>query len=161
GMTEEELSRIFSAFTQGDTSTGRRFNGTGLGLTISRNLVELMGGTIQAESLLGKGSLFTVLVTLPVAQGFAKRDLKSRLVAPVTPVRFEGPPGDLVELPQFLEKLKKALESEEPVPCKELLALLLAKSWPKKQETLFAELNRLVKRYRLQEALDLLNKNKC
>ena len=157
GMTEEELSRIFSAFTQGDTTTGRRFNGTGLGLTISRNLVELMGGTIQAESVPGKGSLLTVLVTLPVAQGFAKRDLKSRLVASVTPVIFEGPPGDLVELPQLLEKLKKTLESEEPVPCKELLALLLAKSWPKKQETLFAELNRLVKRYRLQEAFDLLN----
>jgi len=156
GMTEEELSRIFSAFTQGDTSTGRRFGGTGLGLTISRNLIELMGGTIQVKSVLGKGSLFTVLVTLPVAQGFARRDLKFIPTTPVTPARLEGPPGNLVELPHLLEKLKKALESEEPLPCKELLALLLAKRWPEAQETLLAELNRLVKRYRLQEALDLL-----
>ncbi|MEI7672095.1 MAG: ATP-binding protein, partial [Deltaproteobacteria bacterium] len=167
GMTEEELSRIFAGFTQGDTTRGRRFGGTGLGLTISRNLVELMGGTLQVESVFGKGSLFTVLVTFPIAQGFAVSDLQflqtsapSAPISPVTPAtppRPERPPGDMAELQTMLEKLKEPLDRGEPQPCKEILAVLLAKSWPEEQETLLAELNRLVKRYRHQEALGLLN----
>jgi hypothetical protein len=58
----------------------------------------------------------------------------------------------------LLEQLKEPLDNGEPVPCKEILAVLLEKSWPEEQETLLVELNRLVNRYRLQEALDLLNK---
>ncbi|MFZ4441110.1 MAG: PAS domain-containing protein [Syntrophales bacterium] len=167
GMTEEELSRIFTGFTQGDTTRGRRFGGTGLGLTISRNLVELMGGTLQVESVFGKGSLFTVLVTFPIAQGFAVSDLQflqtSAPSAPINPVMPAPPPsperqpGDMAELHALLEQLKAPLDRGEPRPCKEILAVLLAKSWPEEQETLLAELDRLVKRYRLQDALDLLN----
>ncbi|MFZ4441562.1 MAG: hypothetical protein ACOYOS_24390, partial [Syntrophales bacterium] len=53
--------------------------------------------------------------------------------------------------------LKKALASDEPRPCKDILAALLQKSWPEEQQSLLAELNRLVNRYRLQEAFDLLD----
>ncbi len=162
GMTEEEVSRIFTGFTQGDTTTARRFGGTGLGLTISQNLVELMGGTLQVESVFGKGSLFTVLVTFPIAQGVVKSDLKSVPINPVVPMtatRPERPPGDLAELLPLLEQLKKPLEKCEPRPCKDILAVLLEKSWPEEQETLLAELNRLVKCYRLQDALELLNQD--
>ena len=163
GMTAEEMGRVFTAFTQADDSTTRRFGGTGMGLTISRNLVELMGGTLQVESVFGKGSLFTVLVTFPIAQGFARSDLKSVPINPVAPAtlpRPEHPPGDLAELQQLLEKLKKPLDNGEPIPCKEIMALLLQKSWPEEQATLLAELNRLVNHYRLQEAFDLLNAEK-
>ncbi|MEI7674034.1 MAG: ATP-binding protein, partial [Deltaproteobacteria bacterium] len=166
GMTEEEISRIFAGFTQGDTTRGRRFGGTGLGLTISRNLVELMGGTLQMESVFGKGSLFTVLVTFPIAPGFARPDLKSlptnftsAPITPVAPTRPDRLPGDMAELQRLLEQLKTPLDRGEPRPCKEIMATLLTKSWPEEQETLLAELDRLVKRYRLQEALDLLNKD--
>ena len=169
GMTTEEMGRVFTAFTQADDSTTRRFGGTGMGLTISRNLVELMGGTLQVESVFGKGSLFTVLVTFPIAQGFVriKSDLKSPPInspsAPITPVipaKQERPPGDIAELHTLLEQLKEPLDNGEPRPCKDILAVLLEKSWPKEQATLLAELNRLVNHYRLQEALDLLNAEK-
>ena len=65
----------------------------------------------------------------------------------------------MAELQLLLEQLKTPLDRGEPRPCKDILAVLLAKSWPAEHETLLAELNRLVNRYRLQEALDLLNKD--
>jgi signal transduction histidine kinase/DNA-binding NarL/FixJ family response regulator len=67
GMPPEVVDRIFHPFTQGDESTTRRFGGTGLGLTICRELLRLMGGTISAESDPDLGSTFTV--TLPMTWG--------------------------------------------------------------------------------------------
>ena len=60
GMSDDQLSRLFVPFTQGDESTTRRFGGTGLGLTISRQLANLLGGDVVAKSKIGVGSTFTV-----------------------------------------------------------------------------------------------------
>ncbi len=68
GMSREEISSLFRAFTQADTSTTRRFGGTGLGLVISQNFVRMMGGTIEVESEKGVGSTFTFCISLELPQ---------------------------------------------------------------------------------------------
>ena len=67
GIDEATLARLFQPFTQGDNSTARKYGGTGLGLTISARLIELMGGTLAASSTPGEGSTFWFEVTLPIA----------------------------------------------------------------------------------------------
>ena len=64
GMTNEQLQHLFNAFTQADGSITRKYGGTGLGLVISKSLVELMGGELQVESEYGKGSRFYFTIML-------------------------------------------------------------------------------------------------
>jgi len=64
GMTQAAIARLFEEFTQADGSTTRQYGGTGLGLTISKRLVELMGGTIWVESEPSRGSTFGVIVPM-------------------------------------------------------------------------------------------------
>jgi len=64
GMSQEQLEKLFEAFTQGESSTSRKYGGTGLGLTITKHFAEMMNGTVSVESELAQGSTFTL--TLPV-----------------------------------------------------------------------------------------------
>ena len=75
GMTTDQRNLLFNAFTQGDTSTTRKFGGTGLGLCISQQLVELMGGEIRVESEYGAGSEFAFSINLDLQQDQPSRDL--------------------------------------------------------------------------------------
>lgn len=67
GMTEEQRSRLFAPFAQGDQQIAERFGGTGLGLAISRRLCELLGGELTVESTPGVGSVFRLDLPLQVA----------------------------------------------------------------------------------------------
>lgn len=67
GMSENQIKHVFEAFSQADASTNRRFGGTGLGTTISKQIVELMQGNIWIESELGQGSHFHFVIHLPQA----------------------------------------------------------------------------------------------
>ena len=67
GISNNKLQQIFESFTQADSSTTRNFGGTGLGLTISKSLAELMGGDLTVESKVGEGSKFTLQLSLEIA----------------------------------------------------------------------------------------------
>lgn len=78
GIRPEKLDAIFESFTQADSSTTRKFGGSGLGLTISKSLAELMSGDLRVTSEFGRGSTFTLWLTLEVLDDHPRVELTSK-----------------------------------------------------------------------------------
>lgn len=79
GISSEQQARLFRPFEQADGSISRKYGGTGLGLTISRGIVELMDGRIWIESELGQGSKFSFVVKLKIGRGLPRPKLSSAI----------------------------------------------------------------------------------
>jgi len=97
GMDPQQIAEVFNAFTQADESMARRFGGTGLGLTISKGLVEMLGGTLSVESELGRGSTFRFAIDVGPLDGVHMLEGRTE-VGPPAPTKGEQPPGAAVKL---------------------------------------------------------------
>jgi two-component system, sensor histidine kinase and response regulator len=104
GMTEEQQGRLFTAFSQADASTTRKYGGTGLGLAISRRLARIMGGDITVESQAGVGTTFNFTLRVGLVE------------APVAPERV--PPPEVRD--------RTVLVVDDSETCRELISTLLA-----------------------------------
>jgi two-component system, sensor histidine kinase and response regulator len=110
GITPEQQARLFKPFSQADSSTTRRYGGTGLGLVISQKLVEKMGGTLQLESTPGAGSRFYFEVFLPLSSDQTAAEPRVMEQPPVSGARripcFSG--GGRQRPPQAVQAAERA-----------------------------------------------------
>ncbi len=83
GLTDEQMDKIFDSFAQADSRTAKKFGGTGLGLTITKELVKMMGGRMDVESTYRQGSTFSVIISFetPYHEDDKQRKLSARLIA--------------------------------------------------------------------------------
>ena len=118
GMTEEQQSRLFKPFVQADASTTRQFGGTGLGLTISRQLAKLLGGDICVSSKSGHGSTFTITIDVGRSEPEDFITGMTEVLTPsVSPVPRESQKADLTEI--------RVLLAEDGIDNREILTAYL------------------------------------
>ena len=120
GMTREQLGRLFRPFTQADASTTRKFGGTGLGLTITKRLTEMLGGEIRAESEPGVGSTFTATIATGSLAGV-------RMIEPTAPSPTNRTPAPM---PQTQKPILdcRILLAEDGVDNQRLISFVLKKA---------------------------------
>ena len=120
GMNEEQVGRIFQAFSQVDNSSARKFGGTGLGLCISRRLVEAMGGNVDVHSTPGKGSTFSVTIDPGSLEGV--RMIENAQKPPL------APPTTNTATPCKIELHGRVLLAEDGPDNQRLIKFLLKKA---------------------------------
>ncbi len=109
GIPEDQLPFIFDEFRQVDSSTSRKYGGTGLGLSIAKKYANMLGGTIQAKSSPGKGSVFTLILPLKMTGSITK----SKLPPPPSPIVKNNKPP-VPDEKQTKEKIILVVEDSEP-----------------------------------------------
>ncbi len=113
GIPPDRLQAIFEAFQQADKNTSREFGGTGLGLTISRSLCQLMGFGLRVESEVGKGSTFTILLTDQASpEKKAEQELMEEALKPIQSTRPAASPKE--RDPSRAEKARILVIDDDP-----------------------------------------------
>jgi signal transduction histidine kinase/CheY-like chemotaxis protein len=120
GITDEQQDEVFKSFCQGDGSATRKYGGTGLGLTITKQLAELLKGNVEVSSREGKGSIFTLMI--PVGMDFDEGNLLDRYSQHEKIIR--GSEGD-EQMPQLSGKV---LVAEDNPSNQALIKILLERS---------------------------------
>ena len=110
GMSAVELDRIFDSFSQANVSTTRKYGGTGLGLAITRKLLELHGSRIKVSSVVGRGSTFSFLLTLPIASELPVVEEKKHHLENATILLVEDNEVNVLIARKFLERWKVRLD---------------------------------------------------
>jgi signal transduction histidine kinase len=160
GIASEDFQKIFDAFTQVDASSTRQYDGTGMGLAVSKRLVERMGGEIRVESELGKGSTFYFTAS------FDRQDQKHPFKAPSfedqeettanrNTSKADGKMGNPELLLELLSTIGPFIQKRKPKQCKEIMAEISEYRWPDEYAQEIAELDRLIGKYKFKDALPI------
>lgn len=144
GMAPEFIEHIFEPFTRAENSITNKVQGTGLGMAITKNIVDLMGGEIQVQSEIGKGSRFEIILTLPI-------DRERSCI-------LEADRVLLVSDEERLIRNMKASMSEAPVEFYSVATKEEAAGWLRQENTDVVLLSGCVQNRTLKETVDLLRK---
>jgi len=144
GISEKEKLKLFEAFTQADKSTTRKYGGTGLGLTISKELVSLMGGKLWVDSTFGKGSEFIFELKLP-------RVIKGKKVIDAPHKKTSS-----VQIDELFVALKKATQTKRPKNCEKIIDEIESYILSKEDKALLDETKALLQKYKFDEIINRL-----
>jgi signal transduction histidine kinase len=155
GIASGDLERIFEPFVQTETGI-RSGEGTGLGLTITRNFVYLMGGAIEAESEQGRGTIFRFSITLPAMAGAVAGEEHARPATTATlPAAPAAPPGWVAILTDEQRAELQAAAMAGDIEAAHAVAVQIAL-----RDTAHADdLRSLVRAYRFDEIIELLERS--
>lgn len=150
GLDESQIKRVFDPFFQGESKLDRRFGGNGLGLTIVKEVIEKMGGSITVTSTLGEGSNF--YIKIPVQ--YSKNET-SLLNTEDDKEDKELSDEYIVNNPEIMSQiiqLKKAVLEQKPLKCKELLAEIDDNNYTDEVTFLLMQIKSMIKHFEFEKA---------
>jgi len=160
GLTEEQVIKLFSAFTQADNSTTRKYGGTGLGLSISKQLVDLMEGKIWVESVYGKGSSFFFEIFLEKGKRVDTSLQNSRQEEEIK-ISYASMHStqklDVKHKQKLLKEFREHALKRRPKPCHELLSEVAKYHLSPTEEVLFKDLKMMVNMRRYKSIVELID----
>jgi signal transduction histidine kinase len=158
GISEEMQNKIFEVFSQADGSTSRKYGGTGLGLTLCKEFVELMNGTIFVQSKLGVGSNFIFDIELVKSKNIImnQKILDSQKIESDDFGKSFKKFVISEENREFFDKLKNVSNTKKPKDCQEVIAQKDKYILTNDEEILFDNFKNLIKKYKFKEAGELI-----